>query len=171
MCTEERTNMTIEAFSEHLIKCHIIEQFSCHICNVKSTNFDFIKKHKLEVHGIKLFTFTHEETPPLKKKTKVKQRVMKTEGSGDNANSSAICEMCGYVGESYLGMAKHKKNEHKTEILPCNQCKRTFTTFVTLKHHMTKAHKTYKHCDQCEYKTYDKNEMKKHMKTRHASQV
>ena len=130
-----------------------------------------MKMHKLEVHGIKLFTFASEEN----KKTKVKTQEMKVEsppsaGATDNPNFSSICELCGFVGDNFLNMAKHKKNEHNVDNLTCNQCRRAFSTVEKLKYHLAKVHVTVQQCDRCEFKTHDKAAMKKHKNTIHKLQ-
>ena len=85
------------------------------------------------------------------------------------------CKHCEVVNDSLRSLRKHKKTVHKDKLFICIICGQGLSDRHTLYKHNASQHDKKKaksefHCDECKFKTGDKQYLLTHKKTKHANE-
>ena len=87
--------------------------------------------------------------------------------------SEAICETCGFKTLRWDHLRKHKTNVHgppgETTLYKCDQCPYLANQLISVRTHKQIKHENLRYrCDQCDNSFTTKNNLLKHIKSKHA---
>ena len=143
-------------FIRHQKLAHSIGKLDkCPYCEFETGNMNVLRSHSFEIHGTKL---------------------------------PYVCDMCDYSSVKDKDVYKHKRHQHsetdkkvkkttkkrkakkeKDEEINCVKCFNfSSTSKKEMQDHMVQEHCLFFQCKQCDYKCYDKVEMRIHLAKEHA---
>lgn len=104
--------------TRHMNTVHSTKRYSCHMCIKSFNREDYVKIHKLLVHG--------------KEKT-------------DTSSYPLECRDCGKRYKSRGGLSYHIDSQHNEDVHHCCLCIRRFSTRGVLKVHMKRNHENFEY--------------------------
>ena len=151
----------------------ILETFVCSICGHKAKQHrsTHMRRYHKEIPcedcgeicggeiGYRLHRRTyHYSTLLLEKNEKRKQ------------NKEFVCEHCGKSFDSKYACSSHISKMHKAKDIACERCEEHFEKKTDYRNHLREQHavEPWFSCQQCDYKTYDEQYLKNHLKMVHS---
>ena len=88
-----------------------------------------------------------------------------------------LCSSCPFIAEDLESLKTHANNEHEGILYPCRFCSKNMLSPEYLRRHehdyhyeMLTENAEIQYCDQCDYQTYGKYPLKRHIKSVHANE-
>ena len=218
VCQFESKSSDIQHIRNHIEGQHLGVRYPCNMCDKISTSFSGLKDHKRNHHSQKPILIKHCEycdystrysgafrihvnsvhlnikpvqcevcDKKLRSNIQLKLHIRsvhqkKTEQCDicfkfvrnirihkQGQHKKANCKYCDKQFDKYNTMVYHIQQEHKDrEVFKCPSCEyKTKNKNNLKKHDLNKHNINYKFCDQCEYKTKLKSHLQQHQKLKH----
>jgi len=157
------------SLKKHFKKFHEVKQYSCELCEKSFHKHHLLRSHSVEHTGDSFPLKCNQCGKTFKYAMYLKRHERKHKGYA--------CEVCKVTFEKWTDLQQHKASDHTpvtlttVEILPCDQCEKTFQNKVFLKKHKLvhlESRDTF-HCpiEFCPRFFYFKNNLAQHIKGYH----